>query len=98
MFSKTIHLLESNIRANIQLINDPTGVVTQYSKEQSRIWVDELELAIAALKHCGSPSEQFGPDTTQPTPSEYMEWTHSNGIDTDSAIKCYTYLTRKQKQ
>jgi hypothetical protein len=50
MFEKVINCLEKQVRNFIELSNDKTGVLTQYTKDDYRNRIAEFEHAIAALK------------------------------------------------
>lgn len=50
MHDRSITLLKSYIAAQKQFIDDTTGLVTPYTKEESRRTVLDYEVAIAALK------------------------------------------------
>ena len=50
MFEKTIEHLQKQIRNKLQLAGDITGVLTQFTKDESRKDADEYELAVAVLK------------------------------------------------
>ena len=53
MFPKVIRLLESTLRANIEMSKDTTGALTEFTKREYRLMADEIEQAIATLKASG---------------------------------------------
>jgi hypothetical protein len=58
MFKSTIAILQSEIRLRQQLINDPTGVCTEYTKAVAKTCADELEQAVVALQNMSSGGER----------------------------------------
>ena len=73
MFERIINDISRQIRSKIEMANDKTGVLTQFTKDEARKDIAEYEHAIAVLK--SSESATTAPNNAR---GEICEWKLKN--------------------